>query len=97
MNNVVMLVRSASNNENNYCSQLLRGKCMYQLAKLYITNVICFFFSLFQHMVMSPITAKQWKSNYQKVMKYQYYKSLSNDIKKRMAHRISSKLLSKQN
>ena len=44
MNNVVILVRSASNNENNYCSQLLRGKCMYQLAKLYITNVICFFF-----------------------------------------------------
>ena len=32
---------------------------------------------------MSSITAKQWKSNYQKVMKYQYhYKSLSNELKR---------------
>ena len=32
---------------------------------------------------MSSITAKQWKSNYQKVMKNQYhYKNLSNELKR---------------
>ena len=38
-----MIVRSASNDENNYCSESLWGKYMYKLAKLYIANAIFFF------------------------------------------------------